>query len=306
MRIFLTGATGYVGSAVLEALLRAGHQVTALVRDGEKAGRISERGAHPVVGDLANPASYLQRAAKQQAYIHAALDSSARGPELDRTTIDALLGCAADASRGATEPVAFIYTSGVWVLGSSPQPVSEEAADLQPASYSAWRLPDERMVLAAGRPGLRTVVVRPGIVYGGSRGIVSDLFKDATNGLVRVIGPGENRWALVYDRDLADLYARLAACSTASGIYHATDEGDERVNEIVEAIVAHVNVKADVRHVPLAEARAKLGSYGEALALDQRVRGPRARALGWSPSLRSVAGNVPRLLEEWRAGQSRL
>ena len=63
-------------------------------------------------------------------------------------------------------------------------------------------------MLAADWLGLRTSVVRPGIVYGGARGIVSDLLKDALNGLVRVIGPGTNHWPCVYDRDLAELYAR--------------------------------------------------------------------------------------------------
>ncbi len=302
MRIFLTGATGYLGSAILDALVRAGHEVTALVRDGEKASRVSGRGAHPVVGDLARPASYCDHAAEHHAYVHVALDSPARAPETDRTAIDMLTASASDASRTSRESVAFIYTSGVWVLGAAREPVAENVTVVQPAPHSAWRLPHERMVLQAAGPRLRTVVVRPGIVYGGSRGIVSDLFKETVNGLVRVIGPGENHWALVYDRDLADLYARLVASPAASGIYHATDEGDERVNELVGAIASHVNPKADVRHVPLSEARAKLGTYGEALALDQRVRGPRARALGWTPSLRSVAGNVPRLLEEWRAG----
>jgi nucleoside-diphosphate-sugar epimerase len=146
--------------------------------------------------------------------------------------------------------------------------------------------------------------VRPGIVYGGARGIVSDLFKDATNGLIRVVGAGENHWALIYDRDLADLYARLVARPDASGVYHATDEGDERVNELVEAIGSHANVRPNVRHVPLHEARAKHGNYAVALSLDQVVCSPRARALGWTPMLRSVSGNVPRLLEEWRAGQA--
>ncbi len=58
MRIFLTGATGYIGSAVLDALVRQGHTVTALVRDNEKAARVAARGAQPVVGNLAEPASY--------------------------------------------------------------------------------------------------------------------------------------------------------------------------------------------------------------------------------------------------------
>ncbi|MGE5359431.1 MAG: NAD-dependent epimerase/dehydratase family protein [Bacteroidales bacterium] len=303
MRIFLTGATGYVGSAVLDALVRAGHEVTALVRSGAKAAWVAERGGHAVVGDLATPSSYLEGAQGHQAYVHTALDAAPRTADTDRLAIETLAGCATSGRSGADSKV-FVYTSGVWVLGSSRDPVAEDAA-LDPAPYSAWRAPHEQMVLQAARNGLRTVVVRPGIVYGGSRGIVSDLFRNAVNGLIRVIGPGENHWALIYDRDLGELYARLVATPDASGIYHATDEGDERVNHLVEAIGSHVSGKPDVRHVPLKEARSKLGDYGLALALDQLVRSPRARALGWTPSLRSVAGNVPRLLEEWRAGQSR-
>jgi hypothetical protein len=83
-------------------------------------------------------------------------------------------------------------------------------------------------------------------------------------------------------------------------VFHANDEGDERVNDIAEALANHAKTPADIRHVPLEEARAKMGDYADALALDQKVRSPRARALGWNPALRSVAGNVARLLEEFR------
>ena len=87
-------------------------------------------------------------------------------------------------------------------------------------------------------------------------------------------------------------------------MYHVNDEGDERVNDIVAAFKPYVPVRPDVRHVPLDEARTKMGGYAEALSLDQIVRRPRARPLGWTPSLRSVAENAARLLEEWRAGYS--
>ena len=119
-----------------------------------------------------------------------------------------------------------------------------------------------------------------------------------------MIGDGNNHWPLIYDRDLADLYARLAADENASGVYHANDEGDERVNDIVSAIAPYLPVRPDVRHVPIEEARSKMGSYADALALDQVVRSPRARALGWTPTLRSVSGNAARLLEEWRASRT--
>ena len=159
------------------------------------------------------------------------------------------------------------------------------------------------MVLEAASDALRTIVVRPGVVYGGGNGMVGDIFKSATNGLVRVVGDGGNRWPLVYDRDLADLYAKLAVNKEASGIYHANDEGDERVNDIVAAISPYLPVRPDVRHVPIEEARTKMGPYADALALDQVVRSPRARALGWTPTLHSVAGNAARLLAEWRAAR---
>jgi len=86
-------------------------------------------------------------------------------------------------------------------------------------------------------------------------------------------------------------------------VYHANDEGDERVNDIVSAIKPYLPVKPDVRYVPIEEARTKMGTLAEALALDQLVRSPRARALGWTPTLHSVAGNAARLLEEWRASR---
>jgi nucleoside-diphosphate-sugar epimerase len=150
---------------------------------------------------------------------------------------------------------------------------------------------------------IRTMVVRPGIVYGRARGIIGDLVKEASNGLVRVIGTGTQHWPCVYDRDLANLYVLLAAGSEARGIYHANDEADECVEEIVDAIAEHVRMRPDVRHIPIEEARGKMGSYADALALDQKVRSARARSLGWAPMLHSVAGSVARLLEEFRAAR---
>ncbi|MGE5243815.1 MAG: NAD-dependent epimerase/dehydratase family protein [Betaproteobacteria bacterium] len=307
MRIFLTGATGYIGSAVLDALVRGGHDVTALVRDNEKASRVAARGARAVVGTLADVESFRAAAEAQDGYVHTAFDAaSGRGAVIEQASLDAML-LAAKRPR-TTRPNGparrfFVYTSGVWVLGRASEPV-DETAPVNPIAYSAWRAPHEQMVLAAANDHVRTVVVRPGIVYGGGDGIVGDLFKAATNGLVRVVGDGNNRWPLVYDRDLADLYARLAARDDASGIFHANDEGDERVNDIVAAIAPYLPVRPDVRHVPIEEARAKMGSYADALALDQVVRSPRARALGWTPTLHSVSGNAARLLGEWRAARS--
>jgi nucleoside-diphosphate-sugar epimerase len=296
MRIFLTGGSGYIGSAVIAAFVRAGHTVDALVRNSEKAAMVQGRGGHPVLGDLSEPASYADAAAAADGIVHAALEGSARGSDVDAKTIQTLLAQTDKRSRF------LIYTSGTWVLGNATIP-ADETAPLNPPKLVAWRPAHEARVLDAASSGLRTAVIRPGLVYGGSRGIVGELFKDAANSLVRVVGSGENHWPLVYDRDLADLYLRVATNAEASGVFHANDEGDESVNDLVAAIGSHAPTSPSVRHVPLAEARQKMGPYADALALDQLVRSPRARALGWNPSLHSVAGNAARLFDEWRRGK---
>jgi nucleoside-diphosphate-sugar epimerase len=293
MRVFITGATGYVGSAALDALVRAGHDVTALVRGLSSAGAIVARGARAVAGDLGSPDSYREAARGFDAYVHTAFEHSARAVEVDASAV-ATLGMLAGESRGV-----FVYTSGIWVLGDTEGP-ADEGAPLRPTALVAFRPAHEAAALQVGGNGARAIVVRPGIVYGGGRGIISDMLKDAENGLMRVIGSGKNHWPHVYDRDLADLYVRLLAAPGAAGVYHATDEADETVNDVVEAIAGHAPSRPDVRYMPMSEAQRKLGAYADALALDQVVRSPRARALGWQPTLGAVARNVPRLFEEWR------
>jgi nucleoside-diphosphate-sugar epimerase len=290
MRIFLSGATGQIGSAVLDALVRGGHDVTALVRTREKAAAVSGRGAQALVGDLKDGSS--RPGFGYDVYVHAAFNRAAI-VETDAAAIEVIGGAARKVGA------AFIYTSGLWVLGPSASPAAEDAP-LDPPAIAAWRPAHEQRVLALAGDGVRAVVVRPGVVYGGARGLVADMIRDAQNGLMRVVGDGTNRWALVYDRDLADAYVRLVETPDAAGIYHANDEADERVNDLVDAIAGQKAMRPDVRHVPLAEARTKLGAMADALALDQVVRSPRLRALGWSPAIRSVARNTARLFEEWR------
>jgi nucleoside-diphosphate-sugar epimerase len=301
MRIFLTGATGYIGSAVMEALLRSGNEVTALVRDPEKAERVAQRGVQPVIGDLSKPAGYVDAAAAADSIVHTALESSPRKSKVDRQAIDALLDAASRRAAGG-HPACFVYTSGIWVLGDTQGRATEESP-VNPTPLVSWRPDHERAVLDRANAGVRTIVIRPGLVYGGARGIIGDLLKDAANGLVRVVGDGRNHWACIYDRDLADLYVRVATMDDASGVFHANDEADERVEDIVEAIAHQAKMRPDVRHVPIQEARKKMGPYADALALDQIVRSPRARALGWAPTLHSVAGSAARLLEEFRTAR---
>src|SRR4051794_37479672 len=157
MRIFLTGGTGYVGSAVLDALVRAGHRVDALVRNTEKAAQVHARSAHPVMGELAKTVSYGNLAIAADGIVHAALEYSPRAPETDRNALATFLAPVTGRQRF------LIYTSGVSVLGPCPTP-ADESAPVNPIAQTAWRAPHERLVLDAASDCLRTVVVRPGVV----------------------------------------------------------------------------------------------------------------------------------------------
>jgi nucleoside-diphosphate-sugar epimerase len=305
MQVFLTGATGYIGSAVLDALIKGGHRVTALARDPEKAERLLAKSATPIIGELALPKTYLNAVKSADAVVHTALETLPRGIAKEKEALDIMLGAQTQASEADGKARVFVYTSGIWVLGRTVR-AAEEDAPLEPPAYSEWRPAHEDRVLSASTELLRTVVVRPGIVYGGGRGIVSDLIKDALNGLIRVVGPGRNRWPCVYAHDLGILYVRILESPRAAGVIHATDEADERVMDIAEAIAAQVPQRPDIRNVPIAEARKKLGTYADALALDQKVRSTKARALGWEPTQTGVINSVARLVEEFRNAQREL
>lgn len=302
MQVFLTGATGYIGSAVLDAMIKGGHRITVLARDPEKAERLLAMGATPIIGEIGMPKTYVEAVKAVDAVVHAAMESSPRGIAKDREALELILRVQTEAGQADGRPRVFIYTSSAWVLGRTVK-AADEDAPLDPPSHVDWRPAHEDLVRSASSALLRTVVVRPGIVYGGGRGIVSDLIKDALNGLIRVVGPGKNRWTCIYDHDLGELYVRVLESPSAAGIIHATDEADERVEDIVEAIAAQVPQRPDIRHMPMTEARKKLGAYADALALDQKVRSSKAREIGWVPTQTGIVNSVARLVEEFRNAQ---
>jgi nucleoside-diphosphate-sugar epimerase len=287
---------------VLDSLIKSGHQVVALVRDPERREKLAAKGATTVIGELGTPKTYVNAVKAADAVVHAALEGSPRGIAIEKAALETIVSTLTQAGQADGKPRVLVYTSGVWVLGQTTK-AADETAPLSPPTHTAWRPMHEDIVLSAFSAALRTVVVRPGIVYGGGRGIVSELIKDALNGLIRVVGPGKNRWACVYKYDLGDLYVKILESPNAAGIIHATDEADEKVIDIAEAIAAHVPQRPDIRTLPMTEAHKKLGTYADALALDQKVRSPKARALGWVPTQTGVINSVPRLIEEFRNAQ---
>ena len=289
MDVLVTGATGYVGSAVTGSLLAAGHVVRGLARSEESARGLAARGASAVMGDMTDAASVEMPARNAGAVVHAA---SAHGPEAeaaDRTAVGAILNALEGTNR------TFVYTSGAWVMGNTPEglTLADEETPIEPTPMLAWRPAVEREVLGAASRGIRTLVVRPALVYGGGGGVVAELVGWARDrGTGRFVSPpeGEPSWTFVHRDDLGDLYARLLTSDLAGGtLLVAAGDGPHRVRDVAEAASRAAGAGGRVEPWPLHEARGELGDYADALALDQRLSGEKARrAVDWTPSAPSV------------------
>lgn len=295
MKVFLTGGTGYIGSAVALALKKAGHDVLALVRDESKAPALKAAGVKLVKGDLANPAGYAGAAWGRGAIVHTAVDYSPQGPELDKKAIQS----ARDLLRGQVGAT-FIYTSGCWMQGAT-EGVADESTPVHPGRAAQWRAPLEKMALEMAKDGIRAVVVRPGIVYGGARGGLPAMFFGTAlkHGAAQTIGAGENHWPMVHVDDLAELYVRLVERAPAGAVYYATDASQLTQKEIAEAAA-----RAAGKDGKIAAQQPDGSPFQEALTLDQRISSEKARNdLDWRPRHESFAGEAEQLFKTWQAAQ---
>lgn len=295
MRVFVTGASGYVGGAIVSALVRAGHRVSGLSRSPQRDAVVKGLGAEPVRGDLRDLTRIGPALAGHDAYVHAAFDY-ASGPVVDRAALDALLA----AARAAGPQRRLVYTSGVWVLGECRRPTGEDGSTASPAAIVAWRPAHERVALEAATPDLATAVIRPGMVWGERRGIVNRFCATAAEeGAAAYVGTGENRWPPVHRDDLAALYV-LVLERQARGVFHGVDGSAVQVKDIAASIAAAAG--RGTRAIPLDEARRQMGALADALAMDQVVIAPRSAELGWKPARPRFPDAGPTAFAEWKAG----
>ncbi|HZN97509.1 MAG TPA: NAD-dependent epimerase/dehydratase family protein [Gemmatimonadales bacterium] len=276
MKVFLTGATGYIGSAVADRLRAAGHQVSALARSDAAADKLRTAGIEPERGDFQDPGSVGRAARAADAAISMATtyDSSIDGP-----AIDVML----DALAGTNKP--FIYTSGIWSHGDTGGSVVDESSPPKPAALVAWRQAVEDRVLQAAGRGIRTVVIRPAIVYGRGGGIPAGFVESArSRGAAQHVGTGENRWPFVHVDDLADLYLLALEKAPPGTLLLGVSGPAYRVREVAAAASRGAGAGGKTTAWPLEEARGKLGVYADALILDQQASGRKAQELlGWRP-----------------------
>jgi nucleoside-diphosphate-sugar epimerase len=293
MKIFITGASGYIGGSVAAGLLAAGHEVSGLARSRERATQLAEFGIEPVLGTLAD-ADLLARAARASDAVINAANSD------DRAAVDALV----TALEGSDKPL--LHTSGSSIVadlaaGEPGNAIYAEDTSVRALPGRAVRAALNQRVRDAAKQGVRAVVICPSLIYGRGLGVKPDsaqvprLIELARKYRVgRHVGRGENIWSNVHIDDLVELYA-LALERAPAGAFYYAENGENSMREAASAISHMLGYGA--RTVPLSpeEAVAELGEVSAAYTYgsNSRVRAVRARSeLGWSPRRRALLDDI--------------
>lgn len=287
MNVFVTGATGYIGSAVADRLRAGGHTVTGLARSDAAEAKLNAAGIRAIRGDFSNPASIGTATRQADAVISTATTYNAA---VDGSAVDAIL----DVLAGSNKP--FIYTSGIWAHGDTGGEVVDETTPPKPIPLVAWRQAVEDRVLDGAKRGIRSIVVRPAVVYGRGGGVPAGWVQSAKeHGAARYVGTGENRWPFVHVDDLADLYVLALEGAPAGTLLLGVTGQSVPVRELAAAASRGAGAGGQTVSWPLDEARKKLGPYAEALVLDQLASGKRAEELlGWRPHRPDVREDIER------------
>jgi nucleoside-diphosphate-sugar epimerase len=292
MKVFVTGATGFVGSAIVQELLEAGHQVLGLVRSDASAATLAAMGAEVHRGTLEDLESLKRGAAASDGVIHTAFnhdfaDMAAAG-KADHLAIQAL----GTALEGSDRPL--IVTSGM--AGLDPDRITTEDDEPNPNTSTTHRTASDLTTLGLARRGVRSMLLRlpPSVHDIGDYGFVPRIIKTAREkGVSAYIGDGHNRWSAVHRRDAAHLY-RLALEHGSAGMrYHAIGDEGVPIKDIAEVIGKHLNLP--VVSKSLAEASEHFGFLAYFLAADISVSSALTRErLGWTPTHLNLLSDLER------------
>jgi nucleoside-diphosphate-sugar epimerase len=282
MRDFVTGATGFIGSAIVRELIDAGHQVLGLARSDAGAKSLVEAGAQVHLGDLEDLDSLRSGASKSDAVIHTAFNHDfskyVANCETDRHAIEAL----GSSLAGSDRPL--IVTSGTGMASSGPGTLSTEN-DPPASSKVIPRAASEEAVGAVADRGIRTAIVRlPQVHDTGKQGLVSYAIHLAREkGVAAYVGDGLYRWPAAHRLDSAHLYRLALEKASAGARYHAVAEEGVSVREISEAIGRGLNVP--VVSITPQEAQGHFGWLAAFVGWDIPASSAQTRKqLGWNPT----------------------
>ncbi len=292
MRILLTGASGWIGSASVKELIGAGHHVLGLARNEESAAKVAKLGAEVVRGSLDDLVSLRAAAALAEGVVHLGYNHDfsqmAAAAKTDRAAIDVF----ADVLQGTGGPL--LIASGT--LGLAPGRVGTEQ-DMPSASVHP-RIANAAYTLGLADRGIRSMVMRFAPTVhgsGGDHGFVAVLARIAREkGVSCYIGEGQNRWPAVHRLDAGKLVQLAVDQATPGSVLHAVAEEGVTTHDIAAAIGRFLSVP--VESIPVERAQAHFDWLGMFFGADAPATSARTRTLlGWKPT-------HPTLLEDIAAG----
>jgi nucleoside-diphosphate-sugar epimerase len=280
MRVFVTGATGFIGSALVPELIQAGHSVLGMTRSEEGAERLVKAGADVHRGTLEDLDSLKAGASQADAVIHLAFNHDfsrfQTNCEDDRRAIEAM----GDVLAGSGKP--FLGTAGVLVDLASPGKAFDED-DAKPTG--GFPRVSEEATLALVDKGVRGIVVRLSQIHDTHKqGLVTYLIQTAlAKGVSAYVGDGSNRWAAAHLSDTARLYRLVLEKGAAGSKWHAVAEQGVAAREIAEALGQRLNLP--VVSITPEEAPAHFGVLSHFTTLDALTANTKTRErLGWEPT----------------------
>jgi len=282
MRVFVTGATGFIGSEVVNELIGAGHQVLGLTRSDAGAASLRAVGAQVHRGELQDLASLRSGAANSDAVIHLAFihdfSKFQENCEIDRRAIETLGAVLA----GSDRPL--IVTSGTGITGPTPGRLATEDDPPYTGPGAVPRAASELAAASIAERGVRVSLVRlPQVHDPEKQGLVTYAIALAREkGVSAFVGDGVNRWPAVHRSGAARLYRLVLEKGTSGARYHAVDEEGVAFRAIAEAIGRRVNVPVVSKSAE--EAMKHFGWLGAFTTMDVPASSERTRKLlGWQP-----------------------
>ena len=280
MRVFLTGATGFVGSAIIPELLSAGHQVLGLTRSEEGAATLRAAGAEPHHGSLEDLDSLRRGAETTDGTIHCGFihdfSNFAHSCEVDRRAIETVGAALAGSGRP------FLITSGLAGLAPGRLATEEDAAD----SDAFARAQAEGLALSMAARGVRAGVVRlsPSVHGPGDHGFVPMIIRLAREkGVSAYIGGGANRWAGVHRLDAAQLYRLALEKGAAGSRFHGVADEGIPTRDLAEVIGRRLGLP--VRSLSAEEAKGHFGWMALFFSMDLMASSTLTQErLGWQPT----------------------